>query len=243
MTLTDHEGKGVPHMKKSLGVCLCAAVLCGLMGPAVAAAGGQTLHTAYFTGYKDGAFHPDDSLTRGQCAAILARLSGGYEPETDYRTDAFSDVTGEQWFSNFVGFTYLTGFINGYPDGAFYPDKPITRAEFAAAVCKALGLSGEGQASYPDVQTHWAKSYIGMLSDRGILGGYPSGAFRPDAPISRAEAAKVLNAAFDRAPDPDKLQAHPKPEFTDVTDRHWAYYQIWEATTEHEAEEFHTIVP
>ncbi|HEY9598601.1 MAG TPA: WG repeat-containing protein [Cyanophyceae cyanobacterium] len=70
---------------------------------------------------------------------------------------------------------------------------------------------------FSDIQTHWAQECIRQLSTRSIISGYPDGTFRPNAPVTRAEFAALLNKAF----------ANVSPirngiTFTDVPANHWA---------------------
>src|SRR5664280_2163263 len=89
---------------------------------------------------------------------------------------------------------YHQTFFVGYPDGTFKPDRNVSRAEVAAALTRALGLGWSNTTpSYADVPaTHWASGYIQIMKDEGIMMGDPSGTFRPDAFITRAEAAALL---------------------------------------------------
>lgn len=194
------------------------------------------IHTPYIYGYDDGSVRPEFNLTRGQCAAILSRLMGGFEPERDYGKLPFPDVRADAWYYDHIAYMTTRGLIKGYPDGTFRPDEPISRAEFSILVRNALRLENASECSFPDVQTHWAINPIGQLTQAGILDGYPDGTFRPDAPISRAEAVKVLNGAYHRSPIQSDLDRLKSP-FTDLYPSHWAYYDILEAALEHK----HTV--
>ena len=200
------------------------------------------LHTPYFIGFHDGTFRPDGSLTRGECAAVLARLSPDFDPEKDYSVyslSSFSDVTEGQWYTSFIGYAVSSGLVSGYPDGTFHPDAPITRGEFSVLIRNRLKLETSDEAAFPDVTDHWARNAIGQLSARGILNGYLDGAFRPDASITRAEAVKVFNYTFDRVPESDLLRSLPPLPFSDLSDTHWAYFNIYEATFQHDASQLH----
>ena len=86
-----------------------------------------------------------------------------------------------------------TPYVTGYADGTMKPNNPITRAEFAA-ILSNLYNDGEvlHDTTMPDVQTHWARSFVAFAEASGFVGGYPDGTFRPDQPITRAEVATVL---------------------------------------------------
>ncbi|RIE08945.1 S-layer homology domain-containing protein, partial [Candidatus Cryosericum hinesii] len=115
---------------------------------------------------------------------------------------------------------YHQTFFIGYPDGTFKPDQNVSRAEVAAALTRALGLGWSNTApSYPDVPaTHWAAGDIQTMKDEGIMIGDTSGTFRPDAPITRAEAAAALLRMLKVAP----IQNLTASSFTDVPVTNWA---------------------
>ncbi|NEO32727.1 MAG: family 10 glycosylhydrolase [Symploca sp. SIO3C6] len=70
--------------------------------------------------------------------------------------------------------------------------------------------------SFPDIQEHWARSYIEGLATKSIISGFPDGSFRPDLVMNRAQFAAVLKKAF------PKSEVRPKITFIDVPERHWA---------------------
>jgi len=115
---------------------------------------------------------------------------------------------------------YHHTFFIGYPDGMFKPERNVSRAEVAAALTRALGLGwSDTQPSYPDVPaTHWASGYIQIMTDEGIMEGDASGTFRPDAFITRAEAAAVLLRTLKVEPFHNLLLS----SFNDVPATHWA---------------------
>lgn len=79
------------------------------------------------------------------------------------------------------------------------------------------------RSSFPDVQTHWARSFIEGLAQRDILRGYEDGTFRPERAVTRAEFAAILLKAL---PRPVKRSYVP---FVDVPARHWAASAIQKA--------------
>ena len=84
------------------------------------------------TGYNDGTFRPDQPITRGEMAKIIAgfaNLSKG--------TKTFTDLDGH-WSKRYVELAAGNGWISGYPDGSFQPDKKITRAETVTMINRVL---------------------------------------------------------------------------------------------------------
>ncbi|HEY9662943.1 MAG TPA: family 10 glycosylhydrolase, partial [Allocoleopsis sp.] len=74
---------------------------------------------------------------------------------------------------------------------------------------------------FSDIGTHWAKACIVALADRSLIGGYPDGSFRPDAPMTRAELATLMYRAFPTLP-----LVRPAVSFPDVPSSFWAYSMI-----------------
>lgn len=87
--------------------------------------------------------------------------------------------------------------ITGYPDGSFRPDREVTRAEFLVMLARALGWDDAGTpADLPFVDADrigpWAAGAAAAAVEKGIVGGYPDGSFRPDEPVTRAEMAVMI---------------------------------------------------
>lgn len=86
--------------------------------------------------------------------------------------------------------------INGKTEQAFEPNATMTRAEFAAIVVKALGLSPKEEDSFQDVKaSDWFAGYVGAACSRGIVNGKGAGQFQPYGVISRQEAAVMAARA------------------------------------------------
>lgn len=107
------------------------------------------------------------------------------------------------------------GIINGMGQGTFMPNKTMTRAEFAAIVTRALGLTAKDTKAFTDVpSSKWYAGYIGTANSSGIVNGVGSGKFNPEGTITRQEAAAMvaraaklcgLDTAMDAAATKDML--------------------------------------
>ena len=85
-------------------------------------------------GYEDGAFRPNNNITRAEFAAIASRfMSSGYDVEEDLFTDI-----ANHWARENINDAAMTQWIHGYPDGTFLPDQAITRAEAVTLVNNVL---------------------------------------------------------------------------------------------------------
>ena len=194
-------------------------------------------HDAYIAGYPDGTVRPDGKITRAEVSAIFARLTENSAP-ANY-SPKFSDVLAYDWFCDSVMKLSNKDIIKGYPDGTFKPNKSITRAEFAVIASKYIKNPKAADETFSDVpMNHWAKDAIAMVKAEGWISGYTDGTFKPDAPITRAEAVSIVNRMFDRAADGEFVREHgfEITSFGDLNTNHWAYYEIIEATHSHDYE-------
>lgn len=116
---------------------------------------------------------------------------------------AFSDVKDTHWAKNEIDFLVARGIVSGYGDGTFKPGRGVTRGEFASLIIKALNLEdsvwalqGGGQLFRDVPVKHWAKGYIQLAWELGIVSGYSDGTFRPDQTIRRDEMVSMLIRAL-----------------------------------------------
>lgn len=94
--------------------------------------------------------------------------------------------------------------VSGYPNDEFRPEQPITRAEFAAMVSAAFVEQPSAiAADYTDVPADfWGRDAIASATRGGFMNGYPDNSFRPQQPITRAEAAIALVQGLNLETDP-----------------------------------------
>ena len=90
------------------------------------------------TGYPDGTFRPNAAITRAEFAAIAAR----FDSNGDKTTAKFSDIANH-WAKDEISIAYNNGWITGYPDGTFGPQRDITRAETMTLVNRVLNRQPE----------------------------------------------------------------------------------------------------
>ena len=193
-------------------------------------------HKQYMYGYPDWTFVPAANITRGEAAAMFARLFKEY-PGLDYNYKKYyTDVDESYWGFKEVAYLSEFGILSGYSDGTFRPNNKITRAEFVK-IAESFEALTWGLSPYNDVDGgHWAFRYIVSSAVKGWISGYPDGSFRPNSFISRAEAVTIVNRLLERRPDKDYIDTH-KPElkpFTDLKPSYWAYYEIYEAVDGHD---------
>ena len=194
-------------------------------------------HEAFIGGYPDGNFAPDKQITRGEAAAIFARLLADKAEAGKVYTSTFKDVPADLWSANSIGLMQSLGLLGGYEDGTFRPEQPITRAELIALVCR-FKAAAPGVPVFNDVpSTHWAYNDINAAAAQGWTGGYEDGSFRPGQPITRAEVVSILCRVLDRNADAEYITeryVYLPNTFKDINSSHWAYWNVMEAANGHE---------
>ncbi|MGG1519428.1 Ig-like domain-containing protein [Paenibacillus oryzisoli] len=186
-------------------------------------------HQRYILGYPDGTFKTNNALTRAELAAIVARLTENVKIDAPL---TFRDVSETHWAANYIKIVTKHGFFNGFEDGTFHPEAPVTRAELASVMVRFLKLNVgvTGDYHFTDVQGHWAAQAIEELYREKFLAGYPDGTFKPAANITRVEAVTLINRMLYRGP-----LTGISPLFPDVSSTYWGFGDIMEASISHES--------
>ena len=192
-----------------------------------------------FRGYTDGSYKPQDSITRAEVAAIIYRIATGDVSDSQVSLysdwNRFKDVASGSWYAGYVNYCANAEYIKGYEDGSFRPNRNITRAEFAAIAARFLSDEVNLPVSFSDISGHWAENEINRAVKAGWIKGYTDGTFRPDQPITRAEAVTLINRMLDRTPDKDHLLPD-MIRWPDNTEDKWYYAAMQEATNSHDYE-------
>ena len=190
-------------------------------------------HIWYLRGYVEGDIRPLGNMTRAEAAQAFYRLLR--RPEVAL-TKSFPDVPDGMWCTKAVRTLASMGIINGGIDGNFYPNEPITRAEFAAIATRFAKATG-GTATFRDVpETHWAHDNIATAADYGWINGFGDGNFGPAKLITRAEVATIINHMLGRAADQSYVTAHRSElnRFSDLQDAsQWYYFDMVESSNAH----------
>ena len=181
----------------------------------------------YASGYDDGSFLPNNNITRGELAAMIARLSYGDDlPDGMYQA-SFPDVDSDAWFNKYIGYLEDKNVLSGYEDGTFRPMDTITRGEISAVIARAqrYDLISYNNIFTDVTENDWAKDYIETLADKNIVSGYEDGTFGPYSPLTRAEAVAIINRVL--------VESTPIVTFTpnDIAG-HWAEADILLAVNE-----------
>ncbi|MBN7774085.1 S-layer homology domain-containing protein [Clostridium aminobutyricum] len=131
---------------------------------------------------------------------------------------SLSDIR-DHWAEQYIKTAVSKGFVSGYPDATFRPDKDVSRAEFTSMINKALENTGTASISFTDVPSNeWYYKDIQKGMSASFVGGYDDNTFRPNSPVTRQEAAVMLSRIIPTYGNSANLQTYS--DSTSVSD--WA---------------------
>ena len=162
----------------------------------------------YINGYGNtNTFGPQTNITRADAVLVLYNMAGnkvgtddfGYTEDKGYVT-GFSDVDGHMYYAKGLAWAHKMGIANGFGDGTFGPEQPVTREQFATLLANYARMLGKytpvenadqvlGTLSDPNSVTGWAKDTVAWAVQNKVMGnaGYIAG----QSNIIRAEVATM----------------------------------------------------
>lgn len=193
-------------------------------------------HFGYIIGRGYHCVQPEAEITRAEVATIFFRmLTDDSRAKFWYQTNPYSDMANDNWYNNAISTLTNSGVLDGYPDGTFRPNAPITRAEFAKMAVSFYDEAHDYAAdAFPDISDHWAKNYINCAAELGIIQGYEDGTFRPGQMITRAEAMQIMNNVLGRYPHKDHLLDGMITWDDNMNPDAWYYAAVQAATNSHD---------
>ena len=158
-------------------------------------------HKGIINGDGNGKFRPDDSISREEFLKIaIEALNIGKGAELPPMTLGYTDVTEDDWFTEYVKKGIYYGIINGISETEFGAGMALTRQDAAVILmrvketAKLAFADAAEETEFTDGAeiAGYAKDAVVRLQKAGIINGYESGEFRPEGGITRAEAAKLI---------------------------------------------------
>ena len=187
-------------MKRMISALALAAALCLSLAPGAGAAftdiSDDTTQTAaaalqglgVMGGTSDATFSPDETLTRAQmCAMAVNALGLSDQVSAAGRKTLFSDVSPAAWYNGYVNTAYGEGLVNGYGNGTFGPDDPVTYGQVATILLRMLGYTSA------EVGSLWPLDYTDFCDELGLSEGL---SLSPTGSLTRGEAAVLLYRAL-----------------------------------------------
>lgn len=158
----------------------------------------QAVKLGFVSGYQDGTFKPDKTVTRAEFATLLNNAMKNEKTVSINMTD----VKKSDWFYNQVQKSVAVGFFSGYENNTFRPNNPITRQEVAKVISGAITtgcIDGDGATRLKDYSTiqDWAKPSVNTAYNKGYIMGYPNRLYLPVKALTRAEAVKIIYEILD----------------------------------------------
>ena len=168
----------------------------------------------YLSGYADNTFKPGAQITREQAAAIYGKVLQHNLNEqeladivTKESSTSYSDVEADRWSSSAIKLVSAAGVMDGTSKTAFTPSKTMDREQFvasAASLAKKLNLSTPVKAekvTFKD-EASISSAYLAdiqYMAQRGIVASGATENFNPKQPVTRAQAATILNRMLNGA--------------------------------------------
>ncbi|MBQ7876463.1 MAG: S-layer homology domain-containing protein [Clostridia bacterium] len=143
------------------------------------------------TGYEDGTFRPDNTVTRAEAATMIVRMLG-LADEVEAGETNFTDVDADDWCSGYVNVAEANGIINGMGDGTFNPNGEVTYGQIVKMIVCALGYEPVALAN---------GGYLGggyLYAGSSQVTGFTKGvAGTANAAASRATVARLIYNALE----------------------------------------------
>lgn len=168
-------------------------------------------------GYPDGHFHPEKTITRAELASIVVKAFDLKNRERKPNKVVLKDVPGDYWAAQDIGLVVNQEIMEGYRDGYFYPDHPISRAEALSVIAQAYGVYQFDESilsailsNYPDAAQipDWARKSIATSLKAGFVDVPPTAQIHPLQPMTRGAMAYTLYQYLQRS-NPTESQETP----------------------------------
>jgi len=158
------------------------------------------------TGFPDGTFKPNQSVTRAEFAALIQKAFRNQNRIRQLSSGGFKDVPAGYWATSAIQFAYETGFLAGYPGNVFSPSQQIPKVQAIVALTNGLGLTSSSTGTSTDLSTYYtdasaipnyAVSSVTTATQSNIVVNYPDvKQLNPQQSLTRAEAAALLYQAL-----------------------------------------------
>lgn len=172
------------------------------------------IKNGYFKGITLNEFEPETNMSRAMLVTVLWRLTGeslsyqkteGGVTKTVHRyVNMFWDMKDDDWFTDYVAWANKNDIISGYSKREFRPNEPVTREQLATILYNYLKnyklvrnlntLQVREEVTFVDdaLISEWAKEKVYMIQKIGLMEGRADGTFDPQATVTRAEIAVVI---------------------------------------------------
>lgn len=154
----------------------------------------------YVSGYPDGTFRPNNTITRAEVAALIKKIN---LPEIKQQNNMFSDVSLDDWFYDAVDTSVKGGIISGYEGNIFKPQNNITRFEIISILSNLIRSENYNTVTLPYIDTEqiptWVNNAVRNLYACGIIGEYDDNKIDGNKNISRGEVIAMLSKIMEKS--------------------------------------------
>lgn len=175
------------------------------MGDSLVSSGGLVYRAGEWVNMGDGTIIDETgilsfSIKHSTLIAFTTADEGAVDDDEEEIVDEesltpFTDIVGH-WAEQFIENLYLKGVINGTTETTFDPNANLTRAELTKIALKSFGFEipeNVTEKPFSDVALNtWYLGFVTKAKELGVLDGYADGTFRPNQPVNRSEALKIL---------------------------------------------------
>ncbi|MGB3309129.1 MAG: S-layer homology domain-containing protein [Nodosilinea sp.] len=155
----------------------------------------------YLPDLPESGFRPDQPLTRAEMAALIEQAFGDTSASADL---TFSDVSSDYWAASAINNAVAQGFMVGYPDGEFQPQRTIPRYEVIVALASGLNLTPppvpeQTLQSFVDFSAlpDWATAKVAAAAENNLIVNYPArDQIKPSQDATRAEIVAMIHQAL-----------------------------------------------
>ncbi len=156
------------------------------------------------SGFPDGTFRPNNSMTRAEFAAILSKA---FAKSAKRQYDPFVDVPATNWAAGVIQKAYETGFISGFPDKRFRPGDRISKVQVLVSLVSGLEIASKVKADLVTVLPHlykdsaaipdYARDDVAVATRAKLVVNYPHVTiFGPNVAATRADVAATVYQAL-----------------------------------------------
>lgn len=167
---------------------------------------GEMVAAGYLNGYEDGSFQPERTVTVAEAVTMTARMLGADTGEAE----GF-------WGGVQMDNAYRSGWISEDDVPRAEPNTPVTRELACKIIAAALGLGYPAGTTLPfsdaDSITEGCRSSVLALYANGLIGGYEDNTIRPQATLTRAQAAALLYRSVNGGSEPEDTDEPDEPEY------------------------------
>lgn len=147
-------------------------------------------------GVEPGRFAPEEPLSRGQLATVLATTFELPPADAQQQVSRLLDVPDDFVHAEAIESLVAAGIVQGFADGTYRPGDPVSRQQFASLLARTLGAESQVRGTFQDVaDDNVHRPAIEALAELGITTGCAPKRFCPEQPVLRGQAASLLMRA------------------------------------------------